>query len=56
MRPSPNRSSKTIKVANKGAKLRVLARKRGWVQISDQTTSVKGWVYGRFVKPAEPPD
>jgi hypothetical protein len=54
--PSPNRSSKTIRVANKGAKLRVLARKRGWVEISNPTTSLRGWVYGRFVKVADPPD
>jgi hypothetical protein len=55
MHPRPERSSKTIKVANKGAKLRVLARNKSWVQVSDPTTSVKGWVYRRFVKPAEPP-
>jgi hypothetical protein len=53
--PSPNRSSKTLRVANKGTKLRVLARKRGWVQVSDPTSSVKGWVYRRYVKPSEPP-
>jgi hypothetical protein len=53
--PSPNRSSKTIRVAKKGVKLRVLARKKGWVQVSDPTTLVKGWVYRRFVKAAEPP-
>jgi hypothetical protein len=51
----PDRSSKTIKVAKKGGKLRVLARNKSWVQVSDPTTSVKGWVYRRFVKPAEPP-
>jgi hypothetical protein len=55
LRPRPDKSSKTIKVAKKGAKLHVLARNRGWVQVSDPTTSVKGWLYGRFVKPAEPP-
>jgi hypothetical protein len=53
--PSPNRSSKTIKVANKGTKLRVLARKRGWVQVSDPSSSMKGWVYRKYVKPSEPP-
>ena len=55
LRPRPDKSSKTIQVANKGAKLHVLARHKGWVQVSDPTTSVKGWVYGRFVKPAGPP-
>jgi hypothetical protein len=55
MHPRPDKSSKTINVANKGAKLRVLARNKGWVQVSDPTTSVKGWVYRGFVKPAEPP-
>ena len=55
MHPRPDKSSKTINVAKKGAKLRVLARKKGWVQVSDPTTSVKGWVYRGFVKTAEPP-
>lgn len=55
MHPRPDKSSKTINVAKKGAKLRVLARNKGWVQVSDPTTSVKGWVYRGFVKPAEPP-
>jgi hypothetical protein len=55
IRPRPDKSSKTIKVAKKGAKLRVLARNKGWVQVSDPMTSVKGWVYRGFVKPAEPP-
>ena len=55
MRPRPDRSSKTIKVAKQGTKLRVLDRNKSWVQVSDPTTSVKGWVYRRFVKPAEPP-
>jgi hypothetical protein len=55
VRPRPDKSSKTISVAKKGAKLRVLARNKGWVQVSDPTTSMKGWVYRGFVKPAEPP-
>ena len=55
LRPKPDKSSKTIEVAKKGAKLHVLARHKGWVQVSDPTTSVTGWVYGRFVKPAGPP-
>jgi hypothetical protein len=53
--PGPNRSSKTIKVAAKGAKLRVLARKRGWVKVGDPTGSVEGWIYRRFLKPSDPP-
>ena len=55
MRPRPDKTTNTIKVAPKGAKLRVLARNKGWVQVSDPKTSVKGWVYRGFVKPAEPP-
>ena len=55
LRPKPDKSSKTIEVAKKGAKLHVLARHKGWVQVSDPTTSVTGWLYGRFVKPAGPP-
>ena len=55
LRPTPDKSSKTLTVVKKGSKLHVLARHRGWVQVSDPTTSVTGWLYGRFVKPAVPP-
>ena len=29
----------------KGAKLRVISRKRGWVEVSNPATSQQGWIY-----------
>jgi hypothetical protein len=40
-----------LKVAEKGLKLRVAARK----QVTDPVTSANGWIYSRFPKRAEPP-
>jgi hypothetical protein len=51
----PQQSSETVKVAEKGLKLRVTARDKNWVQVSDPATSTKGWIYRRFLKPTEPP-
>jgi hypothetical protein len=51
----PQQSSPTLKVGEKGLKLRVLGRKKGWVQVSDPATSTKGWIYKRFLKAAGPP-
>jgi SH3-like domain-containing protein len=39
----------------KGLKLRVAARDKNWVQVSDPATSANGWIYSRFLKPTEPP-
>jgi hypothetical protein len=36
-------------VIAKGAKLPVLDRKRGWVQVSNPETSEKGWIYSGYV-------
>ena len=50
----PQQSSPTLKVGEKGLKLRVLGRKNGWVQVIDPGTSTKGWIYKRFLKAAGP--
>ena len=55
MHARPEQSSETVKVAEKGLKLRVTARDKNWVQVSDPATSAKGWIYSPFLKPTEPP-
>jgi len=54
MHAKAEQSSATVKVADKGAKLRVTARDKNWVQVSDPKTSTTGWIYNRFLTPAEP--
>jgi hypothetical protein len=51
----PQNSSKTVKVAGRGHKLRVTARDKDWVQVSDPKKSVNGWIYASFLKPTKPP-
>ena len=36
----------------KDAKLRVIARKNRWVQVTNLATSEKGWIYARHVATA----
>ena len=55
MHARPQQTSETVKVAEKGLKLRVTARDKNWVQVSDPATSTNGWIYSRFLKPTEPP-
>jgi hypothetical protein len=45
LRERPSSSSRVISVVAKGAKLSVLDHKRGWVKVSNPTTSETGWVY-----------
>ena len=47
--------SETVKVAEKGIKLRVTARDKNWIQVNDPASSTTGWIYNRFLKPADPP-
>jgi hypothetical protein len=49
LRDGPSSSSRVIGVIAKGAKLPVLDRKRGWVQVSDPATSKEGWIYSGYV-------
>ncbi len=46
-------SSETVKVVDKGLKVRVTARDKNWVQVTDPKTSTTGWIYNRFLTPAE---
>jgi hypothetical protein len=45
LREGPSLSAPVVDVVAKGAKLRVIGRKRGWVQVSDPATSRSGWIY-----------
>jgi hypothetical protein len=45
MRQGPSSSSPVLGVIAKGAKLPVLDRQRGWVQVTDPATGNKGWIY-----------
>jgi hypothetical protein len=45
LRDGPSSTARVVSVVAKGAKLRVVARKRGWVQVTDPATSQSGWIY-----------
>ena len=45
LREGPSPSSRVISVVAKGAKLRVMGRKKSWVQVTNPATSEKGWIY-----------
>ena len=49
LRERPTRSARAIGVVAKDAKLRVIARKKRWVQVTNLATSEKGWIYARHV-------
>jgi hypothetical protein len=55
MHADPKQTSETVKVLEKGVKLRVAARDKNWVQVTDPATSANGWIYSRFLQPTEPP-
>ncbi len=55
MHSRPQQNSDTVKVWDRGVKLRVGAREKNWVQVTDPETSASGWIYSRFLKPTEPP-
>jgi hypothetical protein len=56
MHARAEQSSETVKVVEKGLKMRVTGRDKNWVQVSDPATSSNGWIYSRFLKPTEPPE
>lgn len=53
MHAKAQQSSETVKVADKGLKLRVTARDKNWVQVNDPASSTTGWIYNRFLTPIE---
>jgi hypothetical protein len=55
LRSAPSSNAETIKIAEKGTKLRVASRKGNWVQVTDPATSEMGWVYSRYVEATPSP-
>jgi hypothetical protein len=45
LRNAPSSGAGVVGVVAKGAKLRVVSRKRGWVQVNDPATAKAGWIY-----------
>ena len=56
MHARAQQSSETVKVVEKGVKMRVTGRDKKWVQVSDPATSSNGWIYSLFLKPTQPPE
>jgi uncharacterized protein YgiM (DUF1202 family) len=46
LRKGPTSSAPVVGVVAKGAKLRVISRKRGWVEVENPATKQEGWIYG----------
>jgi hypothetical protein len=55
LREGPSSSAAVVAVVAKGAKLPVLGRKRGWIQVTDPGTSKSGWIYSGNVAGSEKP-
>jgi hypothetical protein len=51
LRQAPSPSAEVVRVVAKGTKLRVVARKGRWVQVTDPATSAKGWIYTGIANP-----
>jgi hypothetical protein len=49
LRNGPSSSSTVIGVVPEGTKLKVIRRKRRWVQVTNPDTAETGWIYGRYV-------
>jgi hypothetical protein len=50
LRISPSSTATVASVVAKGTKLRVLGRKRGWVQVANPATSQSGWIYSANIE------
>jgi Bacterial SH3 domain len=55
MHAKAQQSSDTVKVAEGGMKVRVTGRQKNWIQVHDPKSSTTGWIYNRFLKPADGP-
>jgi uncharacterized protein YgiM (DUF1202 family) len=55
MHAKAEQTSETVKVAQGGVKMRVMARDKNWIQVSDPASSTTGWIYKNFLQPVEPP-
>lgn len=55
LRDGPTASASVISIVPKGTKLTVLGRKRGWIKVTNPSTSESGWVYaGNIVGSTRP--
>jgi len=54
MRFGPSSSTRVIKVQPAGARLRVKSRDDNWVEVLELESSRTGWVYSKFLTPADP--
>jgi Bacterial SH3 domain len=52
LRESPSPSAAVVTIVPKGVKLRIIGRKRSWVQVNNPATSQSGWIYGNNVAAA----
>lgn len=50
LREQPLSSSRVVAVIAKGARLPVLGRKRGWIQVKNPANGGKGWIYSGYVE------
>jgi hypothetical protein len=48
LREGPSSSARVVGVMAKGSKLLPIARKRGWVKVTNVATSETGWVYSNY--------
>ena len=55
VRKTPSQNAETLRIAQKGEKLRVIGRESNWAQVTDPATSEMGWVYARFLETAQSP-
>ena len=55
VRKAPSPTAETLRIAQKGEKLRVIGRESNWVQVTDPASSDTGWVYSRFIETAQSP-
>src|SRR6187397_833402 len=55
VRKTPSQAAETLRIAQKGEKLRVIGRESKRVHVTDPATSEMGWVYARLVETAQSP-
>jgi uncharacterized protein YraI len=49
LREAPSPTASVVTIVPKGVKLRIIGRKRSWVQVSNPATSQSGWIYATNV-------
>ena len=49
LREAPSPTASVVTIVPKGVKLRIIGRKRSWVQVNNPATSQNGWIYANNV-------